>query len=74
MEYSFCALLCLGTAFFPLPIRIQMEKFEGINNKIKVINRVAYNYRNCANYKKSYSCTLYMRPKATKNLNTFHSS
>ncbi|SEK17504.1 transposase, partial [Alkalibacterium pelagium] len=26
-------------------------KIEGINNKIKVLNRVAYGYRNFANYK-----------------------
>lgn len=27
-------------------------RIEGINNKIKVLNRVAYGYRNFSNYKK----------------------
>ncbi|MFC5976342.1 transposase, partial [Carnobacterium antarcticum] len=41
-------------------------KIEGINNKIKVLNRVAYGYRNFVNYKNRILLHFNMKPAATK--------
>ncbi|WP_017187829.1 ISL3 family transposase [Alkalibacillus haloalkaliphilus] len=37
-------------------------RIEGINNKIKVLNRVAYGYRNFQNYKKRILLHFYFKP------------
>lgn len=42
-------------------------KIEGINNKIKVLNRVAYGYRNFSNYKSRIILHFNMKPKVKKN-------
>ena len=41
-------------------------KIEGINNKIKVLNRVAYGYRNFANYKNRILLHFNMKPATNK--------
>ena len=42
-------------------------KIEGINNKIKVLNRVAYGYRNFWNYKGRIILHFNMKPKVEKS-------
>ena len=41
-------------------------KIEGTNNKIKVLNRVAYGYRNFSNYKNRIILHFNMKPKVKK--------
>lgn len=41
-------------------------KIEGINNKIKVLSRVAYGYRNFSNYKSRILLHFNMKPKVDK--------
>lgn len=38
-------------------------RIEGINNKIKVLSRVAYGYRNFSNYKNQIILHFNMKPK-----------
>ena len=45
-------------------------KIEGINNKIKVLNRVAYGYRNFINYKNRIILHFHMKPKKINNEKT----
>lgn len=42
-------------------------KIEGINNKIKVLNRIDYKYRNFSNYKSRIILHFNMKPKVKKN-------
>ncbi len=39
------------------------RRIEGINNKIKVLSRVAYCYRNLSNYKNQIILHFNMKPK-----------
>src|SRR5690606_11017327 len=41
-------------------------KIEGINNKIKVLNRIAYGYRNFNNYKKRIILHFKLKPTEQK--------
>ncbi len=41
-------------------------RIEGINNKIKVLNRVAYGYRNFMNYKKRILIHFKFKPVESK--------
>lgn len=44
-------------------------RIEGINNKIKVLNRVAYGYRNFLNYKNRILLHFNMKPKVDEKTN-----
>ena len=45
-------------------------RIEGINNKIKVLNRVAYGYRNFMNYKKRIILHFKLKPIDRKSVKT----
>jgi len=45
-------------------------RIEGINNKIKVLNRVAYGYRNFMNYKKRIILHFKLKPIDPKPVKT----
>src|SRR5699024_11450291 len=42
-------------------------RIEGINNKIKVLNRVAYGYRNFSHYKKHIMIHIKFKTRETKS-------
>lgn len=44
-------------------------RIEGINNKIKVLNRVAYGYRNFLNYKNRIILHFYLKPTEPRIMN-----